>query len=80
MTLTTRILIAMVAGILLGSLLNIVLGAQVLPGALGEVIDTWLVGGLFDVLGLSRWSAVPLHSAITPEWDALRCARWRSTC
>ncbi len=51
MTLTTRILIAMVTGILLGSLLNITAGAQFMPDAVQDVIETWLVGGLFDVLG-----------------------------
>ncbi|MEE4191453.1 MAG: dicarboxylate/amino acid:cation symporter [Halieaceae bacterium] len=51
MTLTTRILIAMVAGILLGSLLNIATGAQFMPNAVQGFIDTWLVDGLFDVVG-----------------------------
>ncbi len=51
MTLTTRILIAMVAGILLGSLLNFTTSAQFMPATLQNLIDTWLVGGLFDVVG-----------------------------
>ncbi len=51
MTLTTRILVAMVAGIVLGSLLNLATGANVLPAALEGLIETWLVGGLFDVVG-----------------------------
>jgi Na+/H+-dicarboxylate symporter len=51
MTLTTRILIAMAAGIALGSLINIFYGLQAMPASLQAVIDTWLVDGLFDVVG-----------------------------
>jgi Na+/H+-dicarboxylate symporter len=51
MTLTTRILIAMAAGILFGSLLNLIANQQVLPEAMQAVVDGWLVGGLFDVVG-----------------------------
>lgn len=51
MTLTTRILIAMVAGIALGSLFNVLAGLQALPAAVQGVVDTYLVGGLFDVVG-----------------------------
>jgi Na+/H+-dicarboxylate symporter len=50
MSLTNRILIAMVAGILLGSLLNF-LTAGVLGDGAVAFIDTYLVGGLFDVIG-----------------------------
>ena len=51
MTLTTRILIAMIVGIVLGSLLNLVTGANVLPAGLASFIDVWVVNGLFDVVG-----------------------------
>ena len=51
MTLTSRILLAMVAGILLGSVLNLATSASFMPEALESFIDTWLVGGLFDVVG-----------------------------
>jgi Na+/H+-dicarboxylate symporter len=51
MSLTNRILIAMVAGILFGSLLNLLLHMNSLPEGLRVVIDELLVGGLFDVIG-----------------------------
>ncbi|MCY4427078.1 MAG: dicarboxylate/amino acid:cation symporter [Halieaceae bacterium] len=51
MTLTTRILIAMVSGIALGSLLNLLSGLALLPEAWHAGIYAYLVDGLFDVLG-----------------------------
>jgi Na+/H+-dicarboxylate symporter len=51
MTLTTRILIAMATGILFGSLLNLAANQQLLPETLQAWSDTYLVGGLFDVIG-----------------------------
>jgi Na+/H+-dicarboxylate symporter len=51
MSLTNRILTAMAAGILLGSLLNALLHGAALPDGLREFIDQGLVGGLFDVVG-----------------------------
>ena len=51
MSLTNRILIAMVAGILLGSLLNVLLHGADLPPGLRVFLDQSLVGGLFDVVG-----------------------------
>jgi Na+/H+-dicarboxylate symporter len=51
MTLTTRILLAMVAGIVLGSLLNLLSAQDVLPVAFQSFIDSYLIGGLFDVVG-----------------------------
>lgn len=51
MSLTNRILTAMAAGILLGSLLNALLHGAGLPDGLREFIDQGLVGGLFDVVG-----------------------------
>ncbi|MGB1139838.1 MAG: dicarboxylate/amino acid:cation symporter [Halioglobus sp.] len=50
MSLTNRILVAMAAGILLGSLLNIALNSG-LPAGLRDGLDTYLIGGLFDVVG-----------------------------
>lgn len=51
MSLTNRILTAMAAGILLGSLLNALLHSAALPADLRGFIDQGLVGGLFDVVG-----------------------------
>jgi Na+/H+-dicarboxylate symporter len=51
MTLTTRILLSMVAGIVLGSLLNLLSAQDVLPVALQSFVDSYLIGGLFDVVG-----------------------------
>src|SRR5210317_26981 len=51
MSLTNRILTAMVAGILLGSVLNALLhGVNLAPG-LRLFIDDILIGGVFDVVG-----------------------------
>jgi Na+/H+-dicarboxylate symporter len=50
MSLTNRILIAMVAGILLGSLLNFLMAGVLGEGAVA-FLDTYLVNGLFDVVG-----------------------------
>ena len=51
MNLTNRILIAMVAGILAGSLFNLVSNTSGVPDFARMVIDDYLVGGLFDVVG-----------------------------
>jgi Na+/H+-dicarboxylate symporter len=51
MSLTNRILIAMVAGIVLGSLLNALLQSAGLPPGLRTFIEQDLTGGLFDVIG-----------------------------
>jgi Na+/H+-dicarboxylate symporter len=51
MSLTNRILLAMVAGILLGSGFNFLLNNVELPAFLHRVINDFLVGGLFDVIG-----------------------------
>jgi Na+/H+-dicarboxylate symporter len=50
MSLTNRILIAMVAGIALGSLLNVLLH-EAAGGSMAEMADTYLVNGLLDVVG-----------------------------
>ncbi|QIB66028.1 dicarboxylate/amino acid:cation symporter [Kineobactrum salinum] len=51
MSLTNRILIAMVAGILMGSLLNLVLHSSALGETYRGLINDYLVYGLFDVVG-----------------------------
>lgn len=51
MSLTNRILIAMVAGILVGSLFNLVLQSSGLAETYRELINTYLIYGLFDVVG-----------------------------
>lgn len=51
MTLTNRILLAMVAGIATGSVLNLLLNAPAVPDALQSSIDVYLVDGVFDVVG-----------------------------
>lgn len=51
MSLTNRILIAMVAGILLGSLISLVSHSAAAPEFLRTLLDEYLVGGLFDVIG-----------------------------
>jgi len=51
MSLTNRILIAMVAGILVGSLFNLLAQASAVPPLVSTVIDDFLVDGVFDVVG-----------------------------
>ena len=51
MSLTNRILIAMVAGILLGSLLNLLLSSSGVAEGIRQVIENYLVDGLFDLVG-----------------------------
>lgn len=50
MSLTSRILLAMAGGILAGSLLNVLFHSDLAPW-LRAALDTYLVGGLFDVIG-----------------------------
>lgn len=50
MSLTNRILLAMVLGIVVGSLLNLILNSGGMAG-LSAAISTYLVDGLFDVVG-----------------------------
>jgi Na+/H+-dicarboxylate symporter len=50
-SLTNRILLSMVAGILTGSLFNLLLHGVTVPGLVQVVIADYLVGGLFDVVG-----------------------------
>jgi len=50
-SLTNRILLAMVAGILTGSLFNLLLHGVSVPDLVQVVIADYLVGGLFDVVG-----------------------------
>jgi len=51
MTLTTRILLAMASGIVLGSIINLLTNNGLLSEGVQLVIDNYLVGGLFDVVG-----------------------------
>lgn len=51
MSLTNRILAAMLAGILLGSLLSLFVYNEAVPGLLRTVLNEYLVEGLFDVIG-----------------------------
>jgi len=51
MSLTKRILLAMVAGILLGSLCNVLLQSAELGDSWRRIINDWLVLGVFDVVG-----------------------------
>lgn len=51
MTLTKRILIAMLAGLVLGIIFNVLLGIDSLPQVLRLVIEDVLVMGLFDTVG-----------------------------
>jgi len=50
-SLTNRILIAMVAGILLGSLFSIMLSSVNLAESYRVVVNDWLIDGVFDVVG-----------------------------
>ena len=94
MTLTARILIAMVSGILLGSLLNLLSAQGLMPAGVQNFSDNFLVGGLFDVVGRMfvaslKMLVVPLvfvslicgASALgtTRAWGVLPCARSAST-
>lgn len=51
MSLTNRILISMVAGILLGSLINLLMHSTSMSDTFRMVIDEYLVSGLFDLVG-----------------------------
>ena len=51
MSLTNRILLAMVAGIVTGSVLNLLLSSTGVGAGTKELVDTYLVSGLFDVVG-----------------------------
>ena len=51
MSLTNRILLAMVAGIVIGSLFNLLLHSSITPDLVQVIVRDYLVGGLFDVVG-----------------------------
>ena len=51
MSLTNRILIAMVAGILFGSLLNLLMHTSGTGESVRHVTDTFLINGLLDLVG-----------------------------
>jgi len=50
-SLTNRILIAMVAGILLGSLLNLMLHSTGVAASVHQFVQNFLIDGLFDLVG-----------------------------
>lgn len=51
MSLTQRIVVAMLMGLLMGALLNIVFSGNVLPVAISSWLDIYLVDGVFDAVG-----------------------------
>ena len=51
MSLTNRILLAMVAGIAIGSLFNLLLHSSITPEFVQVIVRDYLVGGVFDVVG-----------------------------
>ena len=51
MSLTQRIVIAMLLGLLMGALLNFVLSANLVSAGLALWLDSFLVNGLFDTIG-----------------------------
>jgi Na+/H+-dicarboxylate symporter len=51
MSLTNRILIAMVAGILVGSLLNLLLHSSSMPDTFRMIVDNYLINGVLDLVG-----------------------------
>ncbi|MEH6587260.1 MAG: dicarboxylate/amino acid:cation symporter [Halioglobus sp.] len=51
MSLTNRILIAMVAGIVTGSIINLLVHSTGVTDGLKSLVDVYLVQGLFDVVG-----------------------------
>lgn len=51
MSLTNKILISMVAGILLGSLLNLMLGSSGIADSARQFIQNFLIDGVFDLVG-----------------------------
>ncbi|QFU74535.1 dicarboxylate/amino acid:cation symporter [Halioglobus maricola] len=51
MSLTNRILIAMVAGIVTGSIINLIMHSSGVGEGFKQTIDAYLVGGVFDVVG-----------------------------
>lgn len=51
MSLTQRIVVAMLMGLLMGALLNFISSANMLPVAMQSWLDMYLVDGLFDSIG-----------------------------
>jgi Na+/H+-dicarboxylate symporter len=51
MSLTNRILIAMVGGIVLGALLNLVGHSSTIPEPVRQLVSQYLISGLFDLVG-----------------------------
>lgn len=51
MTLTNRILVSMVAGILFGSLLNLLLHSSGMSDTFRMIVDDYLINGVLDLVG-----------------------------
>jgi Na+/H+-dicarboxylate symporter len=51
MNLTNRILVSMVAGILVGSLLNLLLHSSSIPDTFRMIVDDYLINGVLDLVG-----------------------------
>ena len=51
MSLTNRILVSMVAGILIGSLLNLLLHSSAMSDAVRMIVDDYLINGVLDLVG-----------------------------
>lgn len=51
MSLTNRILVAMVAGILIGSLLNLLMHSSGMSDTLRMIVDDYLINGVLDLVG-----------------------------
>ena len=72
MSLTNRILIAMVAGIVVGSIINMLMLSGGVSDSLKSIVDVYLVNGLFDVVG--RIFVASLKLLVVPLVRAL--LRW----
>ena len=72
MSLTNRILLAMVAGIALGSLLEWLMGALDPGGGLHAFIENGLILGLFDVVGRVFIASLKLRSSLRITHPATR--------
>lgn len=51
MSLTNRILLAMVAGVALGSICNLIFNGTAVPAGFQTILQDYVIGGVFDVVG-----------------------------
>ena len=79
MSLTNRILIAMVAGIAVGSIINLLVHSTGVSEGLKSLVDVYFVNGLFDVVGphICRVSEAAGRSASDGLSDLRRFISWR---